>query len=52
MKLNIILIRKFKRVGCKRMEGKLMKIGLVGKYDVRSIIIVNWDEGSYNGIFF
>ncbi|KFK42911.1 hypothetical protein AALP_AA1G054300 [Arabis alpina] len=30
------------------MEGK-MKIGPVGKHDVRSTTIVNWDEGSHNG---
>ncbi|CAN6877150.1 unnamed protein product [Brassica oleracea var. botrytis] len=32
------------------MEGKLMKIGPVGKHDARSTTIVNWDEGSHNGI--
>lgn len=31
------------------MEGK-MKIGPVGKHDARSSTIVNWDEGSHNGI--
>lgn len=31
------------------MEGK-MKIGPVGKHDSRSTTIVNWDEGSHNGI--
>lgn len=31
------------------MEGK-MKIGPVGKHDARSSTIVNWDQGSHNGI--
>lgn len=27
-----------------------MKIGPVGKHDARSTTVVNWDEGSHNGI--
>lgn len=42
-----ILIKETKKKT--KMEGKI-KIGPAGKKDYRSPTMVNWDEGSHNGI--